>query len=562
MPTKCVSHCIKLEKKNCTTQKKCTYINGDKRKYCSLSRKYKMDPPSCNVTRKYKKTDKEDKEDAAKLIQRAFRKSTKKKRVSFSPLKEDVEKEKEEKEVEEVEELSKKGLEKLEEERIEESVKQQNAARKLAKFFNKTGTKRKLHFLNSVCADSGTCITFGRETKKIKEFFDGFTNFHYMKGDSIRIGILSANGFVNLIHYSREGYNSYAVMKSTTGFYSDNLYYEFLVGQFVNTLIPRFPCFLETYGSFMYENQKTWQLCKKNKTTPKSVYEKMTLLKNSTQNFVTSCLQCKYMALLIQSIPDAINLSKLLGVKQFVDNDLLYVLFNVYMPLACLKNQFTHHDLHKGNILLYKTPPGEYIQYNYFTKHANISFKNPYIVKIIDYGRCYFKYGSNDTTAPKLDSSKKIMDEVCKTPQCNTNEDFMKIESADSVEEESLTIKDKQCGKKFGYHWDFVSKNSQTRDLRLLYLFKHDIRAYPKHMSNYFVNLFENLSYKNDQTDISSSGLPKAIHNVEDAYISLFQLLQEPLIAQDNKEMYETMHKLGEFDIYDDGRPMKYTLNK
>jgi hypothetical protein len=215
------------------------------------------------------------------------------------------------------------------------------------------------------------------------------------------------------------------------------------------------------------------------------------------------------------------------------------------MPLACLKNNFIHYDLHGGNVLLYKTPPGEYIQYNYYTKHGNISFKSTYIVKIIDYGRCYFKYNSNDKSAPELNSSRKVYDAVCKVKDCDPN-----------------------CGKNFGYQWlnpkgtkrdnYFIdsTENNISHDLRLLNVIKS--LNYVKGVIN--EKIFEKIKYdyKYGTPQKKNSGLPKAIHNVEDAYIALFQLLQEPLIAENNEIIYETMHKLGEFDIYDDGRPMKY----
>ena len=38
----------------------------------------------------------------------------------------------------------------------------------------------------------------------------------------------------------------------------DNLFYEYLVGQYINTLINRFPCFLQTYGLYKYDNQENY----------------------------------------------------------------------------------------------------------------------------------------------------------------------------------------------------------------------------------------------------------------------------------------------------------------
>ena len=52
----CVSVCKTFPKSECNPPR-CSYINGNKRKYCRLSHKYKMNKPKCNVTRRLKKSE-------------------------------------------------------------------------------------------------------------------------------------------------------------------------------------------------------------------------------------------------------------------------------------------------------------------------------------------------------------------------------------------------------------------------------------------------------------------------------------------------------------------------
>jgi len=76
----------------------------------------------------------------------------------------------------------------------------------------------------------------------------------------------------------------------------------------------------------------------------------------------------------------------------FIEEELVNVLLQVYIPLAMLDDTFTHYDLHIGNIQLMEINGDDisHINYEYIYKGNTISFKSRYIVKIIDYGRSYF----------------------------------------------------------------------------------------------------------------------------------------------------------------------------
>ena len=57
-PKRCVSTCKQFSKEECNPPR-CAYVNGNTRRYCRLSSKYVMRKPSCSVTRKIKKGEKE-----------------------------------------------------------------------------------------------------------------------------------------------------------------------------------------------------------------------------------------------------------------------------------------------------------------------------------------------------------------------------------------------------------------------------------------------------------------------------------------------------------------------
>jgi len=168
----------------------------------------------------------------------------------------------------------------------------------------KTGDKRRAVFLRTICADSGVCVAFGTEINKINKFFDNFSNFEYVVSPARTIGKESNNGFVKEIKYEREGYDAYAVLKSSSRKDADNLMYEYEVGQYINKQNTIFPCFLETYGVFLYKDDASWKHARDGDTIVPNV------LKNSLQvldeiDYSVGCLKSKYLAIMVQHIKNA-----------------------------------------------------------------------------------------------------------------------------------------------------------------------------------------------------------------------------------------------------------------
>ena len=510
---KCYSKCRKLSEQLCKNEgnKECTFING-KKQYCRLSQKYIMDE-NCNIHSKNRLQSK----------------------ISVRNTKSSV------------------SITKKSEPKISDRTRKNNASRKINKFMRQVDpNKRRARFLHSICSDSGVCLSFGKEIRTIKKHFGGFVNFSYIKEEIKRIGEPSSNGFVNEITYEKNGYIANSILKSTTRKDTDNLMFEYIVGQYINKQCKIFPCFVETYGIFTYKNNNVWNYIKDSKIIENTeIKDSLTLLPETITetSMEFSCKNSKYLALLIQHIKDAKTIYKMSQNPLFLENDIINVLYQIYMPLLNLANTFTHYDLHMSNVLVYEPVKNKYIQYRYLLNDGTIvEFKSSYIAKIIDYGRSFF-IDKDETGFSK--SSKSIYDTICKIKKCEPH-----------------------CGINFGfstlapeeYPGDFYYISSSVRnishDLRLLY----ELYSYPNinQLNPNLYNELEKVKYGVGLTDNKQYGtkeqlrmeMPNKIVNVFDAHLSLKNLVMGNKLKNDND--YKDMESLGTFHIYQNGTPMEF----
>ena len=430
------------------------------------------------------------------------------------------------------------------------NIHNRSAMKKIQNFMLRTTQKRKLNFLKSVCSDSGVCIAFGQETQKIKDFFGDFNTFKYVTGIK-QIGKKSSNGFVLEVQYSRENYNAHSILKNSLKETSDNLSYEFFVGQYINKKIRQFPCFLETYGLFVRDIPQVTNL-----------QTDLTLLsdksKSNEEIYKISCNQSDKLSILIQHISNAQTLGEKLHSPDFIINDLLFVLYQVYMPLMCLQNEFTHYDLHTDNVLIYEPVIGKYIHYHYYVDGNKISFKSKYIAKIIDYGRCFFYDDANN-------NSRNIHHKICQESSCNPD-----------------------CGEEYGYGWLHnngfnggnyyidSAKVNISHDLRLLYditLQKNKIPSFalPQNPAlhsllykvEYGIGINEPNNKRYGTMPNPDSGIPRHINNIEDAYIMLEALVKHSTIQKQNNKDYKYLTKLGDLYVYsEEDKPIKFVPKK
>jgi hypothetical protein len=423
------------------------------------------------------------------------------------------------------------------------AIRKKIQTRKIFKFMkNVNPHKRRAFFLKAVCSNSGVCLAFGKENAKIKQHFD-FASFNYMT-KSKNIGSPSANGFVKLIEYQNEGYLADAILKSSMESTSDNLYYEYLVGQFINKQLLYYPCFLETYETFKYNSDVQWNNIRQNSIIPKSTLQvSLTPLDqvfpgaNVVDYLTQSCIHSRHIAILIQSLKDSESFYDMLDSPEFVQQDLAYVIFQIYMPLMCLENTFTHYDLHLANVLMYEPIQNQFIHYHYHMPDGTVvSFKSNYIATIIDYGSCFF----NDVTNPGVDgSSSTIHDELCKIQECRPN-----------------------CGENKGYTYlqplSFPSNNymssvvrNRSHDLRLLNILKRehtpiaDVLSYVVYDAGY-------------GTSERANDYPNSIQTVTDACLSFKDVIEEPDMKNRNDTYHEGKTKIGDLHVYSNQTPINF----
>ena len=396
-----------------------------------------------------------------------------------------------------------------------------NASKKVGSFMIKHRSKIRLTFLNTICSDSNVCISFGKEIKVIREFFNDFS--FDLLSERPRLISTSNNGAVQLLTFKRDKYVANAIFKTSNENDADNLAYEAIVGKFINKQKLRFPCFLETYGLF---HNSYYQKNIRN-------YVKINIDKEA---LLHSCEEPLSMGLMIENIKESKTLGNTLlnlsspKYNNFMNFEMLYILYQIYAPLSILSKIFTHYDLHYNNIMLYEPVKSKHIEYHYHYPDHEVVFNSGYIVKIIDYGRCFFEdeYNPRDIYKDLCDSKK---DRFCY-----------------------------DCGFPSGYGWlgpipqDYISsqRRNMSHDLRLLHILKFFNPTYNRNL----LELIENTVYITKFGTPENTSKNDKICNVNDA-----RRLLEGLIAMDDFKKnndYDPGLKLGEMHIYSDGRPMVY----
>ena len=280
------------------------------------------------------------------------------------------------------------------------------------------------NYLTTVCSDSGECLAFGRENVEIKKMFSDFIDFRHLKSLN-KTGSPSSNGFVLNLHYEVNNYKANALLKSSNNAFSDNLYYEYLVGNtFINRVNKIFPCFTETYHLFQHGSETTRQNIQKNEIGVSEHSIDLngcdaSAVKNTFACIEKSCNDGVNFAILVQYISNPISVASFIdkhGDDDLFTNQMLCILYQIYSCLSYLKDHFTHYDLHMNNVLLYKLPEGKYINIKYIDEQTGkeTTIQTNYIAKIIDYGRCYFgNLGNKESVTSKTIGKLLLKSKVC-----------------------------------------------------------------------------------------------------------------------------------------------------
>lgn len=407
-------------------------------------------------------------------------------------------------------------------------------------------TQRIAGYLKMICSDSCGCLVFARENTKVKTLFNGFNNFDLTaEKDVQKIGKNSVNGFGYEIQFEKYGYEASTLLKSSVNKYTDNLYYEYLVGiHFVNKMNIIFPCFTETYHILRNNSSSLKQEMMTLKKIPvdkiKENYEILQVTQD--KGFEISCMDSDKLAILVQYIKNPTPLIDFVENKQIFNTiTLTQMFFQIYGPLSQIRNEYTHYDLHGDNVLLYKLENETYITMNYIYKDRTITFKTNNIAKIIDYGKSFFE--SSDL------STSRIKKKICLEKKCNIN--FL------------------QCGNELGYNLtdESTEKNfymsqlipNVSHDLRLAYLLGKRIND-----NSDLDILLKKVVYK------TFYGTPQMIDNkphseilnVIDIVNALQILISNTDYAKFNDKLYKNHRSIGELMIYmDEQKPMIFNDN-
>jgi hypothetical protein len=239
-----------------------------------------------------------------------------------------------------------------------------------------------------------------------------------------------------------------------------------------------------------------------------------------------SCTSPKSFSLLIEHLHEPIEFNTYIGHKSeepFFDVELTTILYQIYGPLSALETEYTHYDLHTKNVLLYKIPDNKYIQMIYMVDGTEYKFYTNYVVKIIDYGRSYFR--GNDTLF-------KVLDNMCK-------------EGGDPLSDQGIgyTFSDKELNKY--NHYISSRLNNISHDLRCAEILKHTYGKYmdaenPLSKKMHFI--LNNVTFTGDYgTPPLESTTGNAINNVSDMASQLLELMKIPQFIKENKDHYESM---------------------
>ena len=357
-----------------------------------------------------------------------------------------------------------------------------------------------LDIVKRECPSSMDCLLLNNKHRdKIKELFDNFRSFTSLKSVLHLSKASGGNADVCLLTYNFHEYETKALMKTQKPGKTDSLVYEFLMGKQINRYLSFLPNFVETYSLFKkYKDADITLLSLRKKYTYYNKSEQEMLedeINKTTQN-----------SLLVEYVHNATKID--LNNKDFVDNDLIPVLFQIYYALYKLNGKFVHYDLYIPNIMLYEPYKGSHIKFNYQIEGETYEFYSRYIAKIIDYGRVF------------TSESTKIHKQLC-------------------------IIQENKCGGvsfpvsnrllKDYFNFDYVNPN-QSSDLSLLYQLKDimfdKLTGKFKIENDNLEKLFKFLpelkeSPQTGKYDIppkSSSG--KMINNVTDAFERLKKLIK------------------------------------
>jgi hypothetical protein len=274
-------------------------------------------------------------------------------------------------------------------------------------------------YVTKACPLSGECTLFGREDSVFSKWAKDIqkSNITGIR----RIGKPSVNGFITELKLTNPinngvqvlNYDTYVVLKSNLDKESDNLYYEWLVGLYLNSFMDRFPIFCKTYDLYEYRKPEDKLLIQENPEENGLSVIKQLITMDHVTGMTESLKNPERLCLVVQHVHKSVAFIDLLEEwnllndeteqeKMLLKREIICILYQLFFVLPLIPG-FSHNDLHAGNVIL--TPSAENKHYRFYYNDRYFDCK--YAAKLIDYGRCLFN-GTSDFKQ-RLDVTVKEM---------------------------------------------------------------------------------------------------------------------------------------------------------
>ena len=421
------------------------------------------------------------------------------------------------------------------------------------------------------------------------EYFQNLKNYSSQMERLDGVGLTNSNGIIYKLKYIVRGKQPYSViLKVNQGGESDNLVYEYLVGQCINEYSRYYPCFSKTYlvGMFSEPVSDNFRAFMK-LSVPKSfdTYIQSFDVRNIERLIINGCRSNEFLTLFTQYIPIKYSLEDYLkkytyppsGWKKLaIRNDcidqlyeLTTILHIIYQLLSSFADKFTHYDLHMANVVLTEVPDNRFI-------HVIFHYPDG---RILHYNMCFVNCKQMNASKP---NSVEIMKIVCNNDtERNPENPFCRH----------------TCGNLSGYHYstnldetsefllasaennfiDYTRKNI-SHDCRLMHeiLYYFDFNHLPKDnfiVENLVIGIFDNLAkmynrfgtYEQmDESDEDESdgdeSFSKPINNVIVASDKLTEIISQPEFNIHNDSLLHEKKLYGTLQIWTDlSRPFEFS---
>ncbi len=269
-----------------------------------------------------------------------------------------------------------------------------------------------LHSLVKTCPDITECLMVGNYRDyilKLFNFFDLENALPFLKkigGNNENANIMELDFEIKKPKYTLK---SSAILKSTRERYNDNIYYEFLVGKHLNNYHRYLPVFIETYNLYKHSNETLKDslfsslddIINIDDYTDLPMNQIFIKQKHDKLSLKEACMYSDQFAFTSQNIKKSKTLTQMIMEKtkyNLHNYDLASCIYQIYFSLCALNRvtPFAHYDLHAGNVLLFKPFDNHMLHYRYHMLSGEVrDIYTPYMVKIIDYGRCFYESSPN-----------------------------------------------------------------------------------------------------------------------------------------------------------------------